>query len=84
MGATPEKKEKPMQAPSQSDRRALISRHLGMTTAQRYSPAAEDLTDRLNELLADVSDLEPAEQARLLSETMVALSAKLAALHSGK
>jgi hypothetical protein len=67
---------------SQEQRRALISRHLGVNAP--YSRKATQIANGLNSLLAKTSDLDPTEQARLLSEAMVALSAKLSALHGNR
>jgi hypothetical protein len=62
----------------QKNRSAMISRHLGVSAP--FSPAASDLNDQLQILLAEVGDLDRAEQTRLLSALMVQISGKMAEL----
>lgn len=65
--------------PTATARRELIARNLG--AGARYSPEAEAIVDQFQEVMTDTADLEPTEQARLLSEMMVQISGRLAALH---
>ena len=60
-------------------RSELIGRHLGVS--RPFSAAASEINDQLQLAIADIGNLEPAEQARLLSALMVQVSGKLAGLH---
>ena len=72
-----------MNAPTQADRTALISQHLGVSAP--FSPIASALNEIFVETIADCrQELDPVEEARVLSALMLQISGRLAALHGNR